>query len=153
MHPVSIRGIQVGEPVDVFFDSELRCVLGLEVRCRDGIHRFLPWSVGETGPDGVSISFSLALLDRPQLEYYREHAIPLSRLRRLPVERTDATLPIEDVVTGAGGRIVALVVGDGGSELEIARDDVTVDGERLCYVDDRPAEPLAQAFGALLDGG
>jgi len=62
--PVCIRGIQVGEPLDVFFDSDLRCAIALEVLCRDGIHRFLPWAVGKSGPDGLSISFSAPACER-----------------------------------------------------------------------------------------
>ena len=144
--PVSIRGIQVGEPIDAFLDADLRCVLGLEVRCRDGIHRFLPWSVGEAGPDGLSISLSLALLDRPQLEYYREHALPLSRLRRLRLERQDGVLPVEDIVTGADGLVVALVVREGVSEIEIARDKLALERERLLFVNGRPGARVADGI-------
>lgn len=141
--PVCIRGIQVGEPLDVLFDAELRSVIGLEVVCRDGVHRFLPWSVGEPSADGVSISFSLALLDRPQLEYYREHALTLSRLRRLPVETAEASLAVEDVVVSSSGSVLAVVV-DGADEATwIARDELVLERERLRHVGRRPAQQTA----------
>ena len=131
--PVRIRGIQVGEPLDVFFDPDLRCAIGLEVLCRDGIHRFLPWAVAKSGPDGLSISFSLALLDRPQLDYYREHALTLSVLRRLPLDMDDGPFELEDVVA-ADGRVVAVVVEQIGGQVSIARDEVVVERHRLRYV-------------------
>ena len=135
--PVCIRGIQVGEPLDVFFDADLRCAIGLEVLCRDGIHRFLPWAVGESGPAGLSISFSLALLDRPQLEYYREHALALSLLRRLPFETADGVCGIDDVVVGSGGRVLELVVDRVGQEVGFGRDAVVLERNRLLHVNGR----------------
>ncbi len=135
--PVCIRGIRVGEPLDVFFDSDLRSAIGLEVLCRDGIRRFLPWAVAKSGPDGLSISFSLALLDGPQLEYYREHALTLSLLRRLPFESSEGRFGVEDVVVGGGGRILALLVEHADRQLWIERQDLVLEPDRLLHVNGR----------------
>ena len=46
--PVRTQGIEVGRTVDAVLDLEAGRVLGLEVRCGDGVDRFVPL-VGKEG--------------------------------------------------------------------------------------------------------
>ncbi len=45
--PVRLHGIQLGRPVDLLLDRDARRVVGLDVLCGDGVHRFLPLPVGQ----------------------------------------------------------------------------------------------------------
>ena len=129
---VRIHGIDVGEPVDVLLDPDLRCVLGLEVHCRDGVNRFLPWLAGELQPDELLVELPVALLDGPQLEYYREQALALNALRRLPVDGFDTPAArVEDVVVDARGRVVALEIDARRRRRTIELDRVRVETDRV----------------------
>jgi hypothetical protein len=133
---VRIRGIDVGDPVDVLLDPDLRCALGLEVHCRDGVNRFLPWLSGAFGAEELSVDFPLALLDGPQLDYYRERAVPLNVLRRLTVDDSNgSSARIEDVLVDARGRICALVVAEIDGERAVDPRRVKLDGDRILMND------------------
>ena len=43
--PVRMHGIGLGRSVELIVDVDVRRVLGLEVRCGDDTHRFLPLAV------------------------------------------------------------------------------------------------------------
>ena len=81
--PVLLRGIRVGNVVDVILDADGERPLGLEVRCRDDRHRFLPMAAASERADRVVMDSPFALLDTDELEFYREHGVPL-RSRREP---------------------------------------------------------------------
>jgi sporulation protein YlmC with PRC-barrel domain len=78
---VSINGIQVGRVVDVLLAPDRETVVGLEVRCNDGRHRFLPKAAASERGDVIAIDSPFALLDTDQLEYYRQNGLTL-RTRR-----------------------------------------------------------------------
>jgi hypothetical protein len=78
---VSINGIKVGRVVDVLLAPDRETVVGLEVRCHDGRHRFLPNAAASERGDGIAIASPFALLDTDQLAYYRERGLTL-RTRR-----------------------------------------------------------------------
>lgn len=78
---VVMNGIRLGRVVDVIFAPEGANVLGLEVRCDDGRHRFLPIAaVGENG-DALEVDSPFALLDSDQLDFYRAQGRTLRRRR------------------------------------------------------------------------
>ena len=77
--PVRLRGIRIGRVVDVILDSARGRWIGLEVRCLDGQHRFLPAAAASTTDDAVDVDTPFALLDTDQLEFYRRRGVPLSR--------------------------------------------------------------------------
>jgi hypothetical protein len=79
--PVRVRGIQVGRAVDLIFDPGGQRVLGFDVLCGDGAHRFLPISVAEAGTAEISVRSSLTLLDPAELDFYRERGTTLTALR------------------------------------------------------------------------
>lgn len=78
---VSINGITVGRVVDVLLAPDRETVVGLEVRCRDGRHRFLPKAAASVRGDAIAIASPFALLDTDELDYYRERGLTL-RARR-----------------------------------------------------------------------
>lgn len=75
---VRLRGIEVGRVVDVILDAAEERPLGLEVRCRDGRHRFLPMGAALPEGDEFVVDSPFALLDSDELAFYRERGVPLS---------------------------------------------------------------------------
>jgi hypothetical protein len=78
--PVRLHGIQLGRPVEALLDPTSDRLLGFEVQCGDGEHRFLPFSVAELGPDEIAVGSALRLVDERELGWYRRHARRLSEL-------------------------------------------------------------------------
>jgi sporulation protein YlmC with PRC-barrel domain len=79
---VSINGIQVGRVVDVLLAPDRETVVGLEVRCNDGRHRFLPKAAASERGDTIAIDSPFALLDTDQLDYYRGRGRTLRSSRK-----------------------------------------------------------------------
>ena len=75
--PVRMRGIGLGHPIDVLLDEQAERVVGIELLCGDGAHRFLPFAVAQIRAGEIAVESALALLDERDLGYYRE------RTRRL----------------------------------------------------------------------
>jgi hypothetical protein len=69
-----MHGIQLGRPVDALVDPNDDRLLGLELVCGDGAHRFLPFSVARLGADEIQVSSALALIDERQLDFYRRNS-------------------------------------------------------------------------------
>jgi sporulation protein YlmC with PRC-barrel domain len=81
---VVMNGIRIGRVVDVILDRVDGDVVGYEVRCEDGRHRFLPRAVGTISEGStIEIDSSLALLDSGELEFYRRRGATL-RTREEP---------------------------------------------------------------------
>jgi hypothetical protein len=79
--PVSLHGVRVGHVVDVILDESEGLPMGLEVRCLDGRHRFLPMAAATpVGPE-VVIDSPFALLETDELEFYRGRGVSLRRRR------------------------------------------------------------------------
>jgi sporulation protein YlmC with PRC-barrel domain len=74
---VVMKGIQVGRVVDVILEPKAGGVIGFEVRCEDGRHRFLPQAAAIRRDSAIEIESSLALLDTDQLEFYRRRGTTL----------------------------------------------------------------------------
>lgn len=107
MRPVRLRGIQLGRAVDVIVDPSLQRVLGLDVLCGDGEHRFLPYAAADARPDQIAITSALTLLDRSELDFYRRRGLPLGALRGRDVAGLGE---LEDVVVGVAGQLEELLV-------------------------------------------
>ena len=84
--PVSVEGIVLGHVVDVVLDLARTQALGLEVRCGDREHRFLPLAAARLAVGGVVARSALVLLDAPQLAFYARRGTTLRALRRDGVE-------------------------------------------------------------------
>ncbi len=81
--PVRLHGVQLGNVVDVILDAGGDAAVGLEVRCEDGQHRFLPMAAASLAGGDVVVDSPFALLDGEQLRFYRERGVTL-RGRREP---------------------------------------------------------------------
>ena len=68
---VVTRGIELGRVVDVILDEAAERPIGLDVRCRDGEHRFLPLATIRIGEEDVEVDSPLMLLETDQLDFYR----------------------------------------------------------------------------------
>lgn len=74
---VEMNGITVGRVVDVILDRETEKVIGFEVRCEDGKHRFLPGAAASRADATIVIHSPFALLDSDQLDFYRRRGVTL----------------------------------------------------------------------------
>jgi len=70
---VVLRGIELGRVVDVILGEDGARPIGLDVRCRDGGHRFLPLVGASLGEDVVEVDSPLTILDNEHLAFYRSH--------------------------------------------------------------------------------
>ena len=66
-------GIELGRVVDVIHDELGERPIGFDVLCRDGSHRFLPFPTARVEGEHVEVDSPLMLLEREQLDFYREH--------------------------------------------------------------------------------
>jgi hypothetical protein len=71
--PVRLRGVRLGETVDLILDPEGTRVLGFDVLCGDDLHRFLPFPAAELAGGGFVVTSTLTLLDEDQRAFYRRH--------------------------------------------------------------------------------
>jgi hypothetical protein len=78
--PVRMHGIQLGRPVDALLDPHADRLLGFELVCGDGAHRFLPFAVANIRADEIDVGSALALIDERDLDFYRSHSRRLSQL-------------------------------------------------------------------------
>jgi hypothetical protein len=86
---VRLRGIEVGNAVDVIVDSDNERALGFDVICRDDSRRFLPFTAATIEADHIAIASALTLLAEDQLHFYRSRA---ASLRALSPELRDVSV-------------------------------------------------------------
>jgi hypothetical protein len=109
--PVRFRGIQLGRPADLLLERDTFRVVGLDVLCGDGGHRFLPLSVAIVGDTEIAILSTLLLREENELEFYRAGTLALGTLRTWPVEvRGVAAGTLADIVVARDGRLLAVFV-------------------------------------------
>lgn len=80
---VLIRGLRLGRIVDVILDRVGGDVVGFEVLCDDGRHRFLPRAAAVISERAIDVDSPFALLDADELAFYRERGATL-RTREEP---------------------------------------------------------------------
>lgn len=78
--PVRMHGIHLGKPVDALLDERADRLLGFEVLCGDGNHRFLPFAVARLQADEITLDSALTLIDERDLEFYRRRSRRLGDL-------------------------------------------------------------------------
>jgi uncharacterized protein YrrD len=116
--PVRLHGIQLGRPVDLLLDREGLRVLGLDVRCGDEVHRFLPLPTASVSAEAIAISSPLVLLEEDQLDFYRTRAFAFTSLRGRPVEQRGREVgALDDIVVRSDGSLHELVVTGNGETL------------------------------------
>jgi hypothetical protein len=64
-------GIELGRVVDVILDETGDRKIGLDVRCKDGVHRYLPIATADFKGEDVAVESPLVLLETDQLDFYR----------------------------------------------------------------------------------
>jgi hypothetical protein len=78
--PVRLHGIQLGTPVGALVDPVDDRLIGFEILCGDGAHRFLPFSVVSIEPDELRVDSALTLIDERDLDFYRRRSRTLAEL-------------------------------------------------------------------------
>lgn len=81
--PVLVRGIRLGEVQSVLLASASPRIVGFDVLCGDGAHRFLPFSTARLGRASVELDSALTLLDPAELEFYRANGRSLASVPAL----------------------------------------------------------------------
>jgi hypothetical protein len=109
--PVRLRGILLGRPADLILHPSAPRLVGIDVLCGDGTHRFLPSSASEVREEEIDVGSPFVLLDLPSDSLYRSHARLLSKLIGTTVGDDGAVL--RDVVLGPGWTIEELVLEHG----------------------------------------
>jgi hypothetical protein len=116
--PVRLHGIALGRSVDLILDVDVRRVLGVEVRCRDEMHRFLPFAAAHVRDGEIAIASPLILLD--ELAFYRARGHGLGALRGARVANAGGEVgTLRDVVFEEDGEIRELVVATPAGERRI----------------------------------
>jgi hypothetical protein len=105
--PVRVKGIQLGQPVDLLLHPDEPQVLGLDVLCGDDRHRFLPLSAAAVSEKYVEASSALVLLDLRPESFYRREARSLNDLRGTPLADRSS---LQDVVLAPDWSISELVL-------------------------------------------
>jgi hypothetical protein len=109
--PVRLHGIQLGRPVDLLLDPHAQRAVGLDLLCRDEVHRFLPLPTAAVGREEIRILSPFVLLEQHELDFYRARTLGLGRLRGRAVERHGRKVgPLQDVVVAGDGQLVAAIV-------------------------------------------
>jgi hypothetical protein len=98
--PVSVRGIRLGEVEAVLLDREGPRIIGLDVRCGDGLNRFLPFSTARQNGGGIEIDSTLTLLDSAELAFYRSRSRSLDSAPDLAAARIGRHGALEVPVSG-----------------------------------------------------
>ena len=108
-----LHGIQLGQPADLLLDRESLRVVGLDIACGDGAHRYLPLPVAVVKDKELAINSPLVLLEADELSFYRTRTFAYSSLRGRPVE----------VAGVVAGKLVEIVIDSSGTLVEVIVDD------------------------------
>ncbi len=110
--PVAIGDVRLGVAVDALFDRGLARLVGFDVGCSGGAHRFLPFPACEVEEDRLAVTSALVLLDR-ELGFYRAEGRAFSDLLGEEVSLAGERIgSLRDLLVdreGSVGRIVASV--------------------------------------------
>lgn len=91
-----MHGIQLARPVDALVDSQSDRIVGLEILCGDGAHRFLPYAVADVREEEIAVASALTLLEEGDLAFYRPRTRSLAEL-----ELADPWVDEAGIVTAA----------------------------------------------------
>jgi hypothetical protein len=119
-----LHGIQLGQTADLLLDRQALRVVGLDIACGDGAHRYLPLAVAVVKDSEITISSPLVLLEEDELGFYRTRTLAYSSLRGRPVQvGRIAVGRLVDIVFDAGGDLVEVIVDDDGRTRRIPFED------------------------------
>jgi len=112
--PVRLHGIELGRPVDLLLDREAFRVVGLDVRCGDEVHRFLPLPTAAIADGALMIHSPLVMLEADQLAFYRSRSFSLASLKRRPVMKNGRNVGVLlDIVFSRDGTLAAVLLDEG----------------------------------------
>ena len=115
--PVRLHGVELGRPADLLLERDGLRAVGLDVLCKDDVHRFLPLPTASIGAEGLDILSPLVLLEADQLDFYRSRAFALSSLRGRPVQRGRRQAGnLRDVRVASDGSLLEIVL-EGGERI------------------------------------
>ena len=118
--PVMYRDIRLGVAVDALLDGLVRRLVGLDVLCGDGAHRFLPFPACDVLETHLSVDSALVFLER-DVDFYRAGGRPFSTLRGLPVRLSGIEVgTLADVVVTPAGDVEHLVASTSTGDRELA---------------------------------
>lgn len=107
--PVCVNDVELGRPTDLLVDLDRLRVVGVDVHCDEGGHRFLPLAAAELSAEQINATSSLALLD--ESAYYRKHGASLSSLRGASVDLGGRRVgALADIVLRPNGEVTRVVV-------------------------------------------
>jgi hypothetical protein len=129
--PVRLAGIDVGHAVDLILDPAQGRALGLDILCKDEVHRFLPLAAADVEDGVIELSSPFALVDGAGFEFYRGRTSSLRMLKGTHVALAGNDLgALRDVVVSPAGEIEAFVVEtENGVERVPVGPGVLLDGE------------------------
>ena len=116
--PVRLHGIPLGRPTDLLLDREELKVVGLDIRCGDDVHRFLPLATAMVGDEEIGIRSPLVLLEEDERAFYEARTFGLASLRGVSVDlkgRREGTL--HELVLWSDGTVTELVVDEDGRRI------------------------------------
>lgn len=114
--PVMLKGIRLGAPSDAVLDKESLRVVGLDVRCDDGVRRFLPLAAARIRADHVAVSSAFVLLEEEDREFYRRRSRSFRASIGAVVEREGRPLgQLVDLVIAPDGTVEAVAARANGS--------------------------------------
>ncbi len=112
--PVRLHGIELGRAADLLLERDGLRAVGLDVKCRDDVHRFLPLTTASISQDGLHILSPLVLLEEDELDFYRSRTFALSLLRGRPVQhRGRERGKLRDIVVARDGSLRSFVLEGG----------------------------------------
>lgn len=79
--PVRAGDIELGRSADVILDPSTHRILGLDVLCGDGSHRYVPLAAASVRPGWIEIASPLHMLDLDETSFYRREATTLRTAR------------------------------------------------------------------------
>lgn len=118
--PVAIGDVRLGVAVDALFDRQLTRLVGFDISCGDGAHRFLPFPACELRGGRIAVESALVFLDR-ELDFYRAEGSAFSDLEGQEVSLGgDRIGLLADLLVDPEGKVGRVVVSapDGRVELE-----------------------------------
>ena len=99
---VMYRDIRLGVAVDALLDGLVHRLVGLDVLCGDGAHRFLPFPACDVVETHISVDSALVFLER-DVDFYRAGGRVFSKLQGLPVRLSGIEVgTLADVVVAPG---------------------------------------------------
>jgi hypothetical protein len=116
---VMYRDIRLGVVVDALLDGPVRRLVGLDVLCGDGAHRFLPFPACDVVESQIAVDSALVFLER-DVDFYRAGGRSFSKLQRLPVRLSGIEVgTLTDIVVTLAGDVRQVVASTSSGDREL----------------------------------